>query len=454
MSTPRAAVLRTDLRAIYVDGIVYSLMVGLGEIYVPAFALRLGKSDATAALVATLPMLAGALLQLVSLRVVRQLGSLRRWVVVCVALQAACFVPLAVCAWTGSMPTLLLFLAVALYWTVGLASGPAWSSWVETLVPRALRINYFAVRTRMLHVAALVGLAAGGWILQSTRGWEPPTRGFVILFACAALARTASAVCLASQSEHGGAHVGTRVVGLREFLARLAHGRDGKLLAYMLALQLAAQVAQPFFTPFMLSRLELDYAHYMGLVSAAFLSKSISLEFHRRFAQRFGVRALLWVGALGLVPCSLPWMLTDSWGWLFATQILTGAAWAAWELSTFLLIFDAVEAEERTSVLTSYSACNALAFVLGSLGGTALLAGAGGGTKAFYLLFGVSALLRLCALPLLARVPRLEPRRGPIGSGVEALRPSAGSIDEPLLPQLERSEPARAGPEKPSGVKS
>ena len=454
MSSPRAAVLRSDLRAIYLDGIVYSLMVGLGETYVPAFALALGKSEAVAALVATLPMLAGALLQLLSLRLVPHIRSLRRWVVLCVLLQALCFAPLIACAWSGRMPTLLLFAVMALYWTVGLSSGPAWSTWVETLVPRPLRIHYFAVRTRMLHAAALAGLALGGWLLQETRAALPATRGFVILFAGAALARTASALCLAGQSERAEARPRTRIVGLAEFARRLAHGRDGRLLAYMLALQFSAQVAQPFFTPFMLSRLELDYAHYMGLVSAAFLAKSLSLGLHRRFAQRFGVRALLWAGAIGLVPCSLPWLATDSYVLLCATQLFTGAAWAAWELATFLLVFDAVEAEERPSVLTSYSAGNALAFVLGSLGGTALLTGAGAGRTGYVLVFGASALLRLAALGLLARVPRFEPRAAPLGSGVEALRPSAGSIDEPLLPQLERPAAAGRGAESASRVKS
>lgn len=39
---------RRDLRAIFADGIAFSLMVGLGETYVPAFALALGLSELTA----------------------------------------------------------------------------------------------------------------------------------------------------------------------------------------------------------------------------------------------------------------------------------------------------------------------------------------------------------------------------------------------------------------------
>ena len=45
-----------DLRSMIGDGIAFSAMVGLGETYVPAFALAAGHGDLAAGLVATLPM--------------------------------------------------------------------------------------------------------------------------------------------------------------------------------------------------------------------------------------------------------------------------------------------------------------------------------------------------------------------------------------------------------------
>ena len=54
-----------DLRALTADGIAFSAMVGLGETYVPAFALGAGLGEVVSGLVATVPMLAGACLQMV-----------------------------------------------------------------------------------------------------------------------------------------------------------------------------------------------------------------------------------------------------------------------------------------------------------------------------------------------------------------------------------------------------
>ena len=62
----RSAQLRRDLRAIVGDGVAFSVMVGAGESYIPAFALAAGLGEITAGLVATLPMLVGAAFQLVT----------------------------------------------------------------------------------------------------------------------------------------------------------------------------------------------------------------------------------------------------------------------------------------------------------------------------------------------------------------------------------------------------
>src|SRR5262245_51670592 len=86
--------LRKNLRASVADGAAFSVMVGIGETYFPAFVLALGLGQLASGLVSSLPILLGAILQLVSPYCVSKLGSSRRWVVACVLLQAASFVPL------------------------------------------------------------------------------------------------------------------------------------------------------------------------------------------------------------------------------------------------------------------------------------------------------------------------------------------------------------------------
>src|SRR5687768_14059639 len=62
---------RRDLFCSMGDAGAYSVMVGIGETYFAAFALALGTGKTFAGLVATLPMLAGAFLQLATPYAVR-----------------------------------------------------------------------------------------------------------------------------------------------------------------------------------------------------------------------------------------------------------------------------------------------------------------------------------------------------------------------------------------------
>src|SRR5258706_8931415 len=90
LSPPRVSP-RSDLAYSTGDAASYSLMVGLGETYFSAFALAIGTGQTFAGLLATLPQMAGALLQLASPWGVKKLGSPRRWIVMFDSLQPASF---------------------------------------------------------------------------------------------------------------------------------------------------------------------------------------------------------------------------------------------------------------------------------------------------------------------------------------------------------------------------
>src|SRR6516165_6423850 len=96
--------LRKNLRNSVSDGAAFSVMVGIGETYFPAFVLAMGMGEIAAGLVASIPLLVGAILQMISPVAVVRLGSNRRWVITCVALQALSFLPLVIAAVLGRLP--------------------------------------------------------------------------------------------------------------------------------------------------------------------------------------------------------------------------------------------------------------------------------------------------------------------------------------------------------------
>ena len=399
---------RRDLNAMLGDGAAYSVMVGIGENYLPAFALAMGMGQVVAGLIACVPLLAGAVLQLISPYGVSKLGSYRRWVSLCAAVQAASFLPLVAAAWFERIPVAALFLIAGLYWGGGMSAGPAWSAWATAIVPARLRSRFFACRTRISQAGVLVGFVGGGVALQYGSTWGRPLEAFALIFAVAAVCRFVSSRLLALHSEPlspGNPGGPGQVIGRREIVARLKHNGEGRLLIYLWMTYAAAQIAGPFFTPFILGHLRFDYATYMLILATSILTKALSMPLFGRFAHRYGARRLMIAGGLMLIPLPLFWLFSNSVPYLLCVQVVAGFAWAAFELSIILMSFDCIPASHRTSMLTAYNLGYALASVGGSLVGGLLLRLGGESYAAYLVVFAVSSLGRLLTIPLLRRLP-------------------------------------------------
>ncbi|MCK6479372.1 MAG: MFS transporter [Planctomycetes bacterium] len=406
-----ASPVRRDLRYSALDGAGWSVMVGMGELYVPAFALAAGQGEVAAGLVATVPLLLGAILQCAGPALAERVGSLRRWVVILSAVQAAAFLPLALGAGTGGMGTLALFAVMTLYWGTGIATGPPWVTWIETLVPRRVRARYFGVRGILTNGALLGAILAGGAVLAAAKARGATLAGFALLFVLAGLGRAASTRWLALHRETW--KPAMRRVGPGEILAGLRRTPGGRLVAAMVAMQAAIFVALPFFNPWVLEELGLPYGRYTALLAAGFLARMAFLPFLARAAERRGPRALLLAAGAGFVPVSALWILLDGFWPLLLVQVLAGAVFAAWELATLMLFFETMPREERMGVLTWFNLANAAAIVAGSLAGGAILGGGWGGGGSYPAVFLVSTVLRLLCLPLLLRVREVpRPFRG------------------------------------------
>jgi MFS family permease len=442
------------LQSILADGAAFSVMVGAGETYLPAFALTVGMGEIAAGLVATLPLLAGALLQLASPAAIRRLDSHRKWVVLCAACQSASFIPLLVAILAGHVPPALVFLAATMYWGAGMATGPAWNTWIGTIVPHQVRARYFARRTRVSQACVLLGFLAGGITLQAGMAWDRRLTAFATLFLAAGTCRFVSACFLARQSEPVPPGERQRNVPLRELWARFQRGSDGRLLVYLLAVQVAVQISGPYFTPYMLRQLHFSYVDYVTLVGVSYVAKVVALPALGRLAHRCGARRLLWLGGLGIVPLPALWLVSNSFPFLMVVQAAGGVAWAGYELAMFLLFFEAIDESERTSVLTTHNLAHAAATVAGSLLGGALLAVGDKAPIAYLAVFAVSCLARVGTIALLARVSTGETRRlwanwSNLAVRTLAIRPNGVSIDRPILANL---PPSSSTPEEQGAI--
>lgn len=403
--------LRRNLASSYSDGAAWSVMVGCGETFLPAFALAAGIGEVSAGLVATVPLLLGATLQMLAPVGLRKLGSHRRWVVLCAFLQGVSFLPLMIAAALNRVPAALVFLAAGMYWGCGLATGPAWNTWIGTLIPRRILPTFFARRTRFSQAGLLVGFVAGGLALQLGTSLGHTLETFALLFLVAAVSRFISSGFLARQSEPTPINDNHRDVPLGEIMNRLRGSTDGSLLLYFLAVQCAVQISGPYFNPYMLGHLKLSYVQYVMLVGAALIARVMAMPVLGRVAAQYGARRLLWLGGVGIVPLSGAWLFSNSFGYLVLLQAIVGVAWGAYELGMFLSFFEHIKVEERTSMLTKFNFAHAVATAAGSFLGAAVLAAGDKATAMYLTLFVCSSAARLASLGLLWRVPSKQPAR-------------------------------------------
>lgn len=408
-------------------------MVGTGEAYLPAFLLSLGSSAVSAGLVATLPLLGGGILQLLTPWAVRRLGSRKRWVFLCAAVQAGVFLPLIAIAGLGAGPIGLVFLLATLYWGAGMAAGPPWSAWIGTIVRGSIRSRYFARRSRATQIGTAVSLFVAGGIIQVATQRGAELLGFAAVFLLALLARGISAALLLQQDEPA-VRTRDRDVSLRPLLASLRPRGGNRFLLVMLAMSSSVMIAGPFFTPFMIEELELSYVRYVGLIGTAFVAKVVALSWLGSFVRRFGANRTLRIAAAGIVPLSALWIFSDDYVYLFLTQCLSGTIWAMYELAAFLLFFENIEEEDRTSLLTFYNLGNTVAVAVGSALGGILLAQGPSGAAAYHWVFAVSSVLRLATVVFLlrmgfVRVERVaeDLRSFALSLRAVAIRPSSGA---------------------------
>ncbi|MFM8494964.1 MAG: MFS transporter [Planctomycetia bacterium] len=406
---PRGA-LRRDLWVSAADAAAFSVMVGCGETYIPAFALAVGLGPVAAGMLASVPVLVGALVQLVTPLAVARLGTNRGWCVACTTVQSLSFVPFVVWAIRGHAGLWELLAAASVYWSAGMAGGPAWNTWIGTVVPERMRTAFFAHRNRLGQFGVFVGFVAGGIALQVGEAHGMTLLAFAAIFAVAAICRLVSTLLLAScremqPPERTSAEGMPSIVGrVRRAIGTIAASPSGRLVAYTCALSFSAHFSASYFTPYMLRERGFSYHAFMLVIATQFLAKAIALPWLGRLGSRIGSLGLLHLGGLSVIPLASLWLVSANVWFLMGVQFVAGCCWAAYELALALLFFDAVPHRERTAVVTAYNLGIAVATVAGAAAGGLLLEALGEDRTAYYALFVISSLLRVATIPLLRGV--------------------------------------------------
>jgi MFS family permease len=171
-----------------------------------------------------------------------------------------------------------------------------------------------------------------------------------------------------------------------------------------------ATVAGPFFAPYMLDDLNFSYIVYTALNSVTGLATVGFMPWWGKRIDRAGSIKVLKITSLFVPFVPLGWLPSHSLWWLAIMQVFSGFAWAGFQLSSGVFIFDAAPPQNRTRYIALYNSLIFLGVSVGSLTGgivAPLLPPIMG--SSFLSIFAVSGAIRLAvALFFLRRIKEVR----------------------------------------------
>lgn len=422
---------RATMRLSIVEGVLYAGMVGLGEFWFVADAVRLGSSPMILAAVITLPQMVGAMGALGMLEALRRATHRRPLVMAAVAGQGLGLFGLAAITGLGVTTPLLLVAGACLHHGFGQAAGTPWSSWFGEVVPRRMRGRWFGARNRWVNLVTFAGVTLGGWVLYEI---EPASagaaaagggHGFALLYGVAGALRLGCLWLLAESweppfvpPEH------------TEDLRSVARGPEGMAARGVLAagafMLLGVCVSTPFFAPHMLETLAFSYPMYLAAQGAMIATKVASLGMWGRWVDRYGAVRVYRIAAIGVALVPLPWIVADRAWIVFVAQAFSGVAWAGHEVALLAATLSAVGPRRRAVLLTAQSLANGIAQVSGGFVGSAIVGTFGWPYAATFALSSVARLLVAVVSP--RWMGPIHVRRSEIAARVIGWAPNGGVL--------------------------
>ncbi len=155
------------------EGVAYSIMEGMGLRYITPYALLLGANNKVIGFLTSIPQIASAFIQYLSLKILGEKisrKSLSFWGAFTQAITWFFIILLAILYFPLNVKSSLIPVSLITIYTVLVASGsifaPAWSSWMKDLVDEKNLGSYFGKRNRIVGFASLSSMLIAGFILD------------------------------------------------------------------------------------------------------------------------------------------------------------------------------------------------------------------------------------------------------------------------------------------------
>jgi len=348
------------------EGSLASISSGFGLSYFSPFALAMNATSSQIGILYAIVSLIPSVVQLYAANLLKKF-SRKKILLTSIAIKLLLWIPILL---TGllfylGVPYMVWVLIglVGIFYSFGAVAHPAWFSLMGSLVPEEKRGKYFAKRNRVAGFFGLVTMVVGAIILDTTKNLGNikgdilgyTLLGFGILFVLAASTRIWSWILLAK-------HYEPRLIVRKkdgfsfwEFLKRAPSTPFGRFTLFRGIFSIAIGIAGPFWAVYMLRNLGFSYIWFMAITVSGIAFQLLFLPLLGKASDKFGNIKIMRIcsGLTFMIP--LLWLasalISSDMGvkiyLLFVPAMVSGFAWAGYNLATNNYVYDAVGQRKR-----------------------------------------------------------------------------------------------------------
>lgn len=433
---------KQHVRSSFRDAVYTNLNIGMAESYFCAFMLALGISEITAGFGTVLAQFIGVLFQLLSIRTFFRRHPIKKRLLLFLGIQALTMIPLIFIGKYQINSSYLVIGVLGLYWASLLSLNPPWNRLMGHTIPAKFRLSFFTIRNQFGQSSVFLGLLISGTALYLAGAKEKELEVFVYILGAGLILK-----CL-SWSELKFNHNGYENPGgieqrlrLRDFIKRLRHTEQGKLITFLFFFYIGVNFASPYFAPYMLGHLKFNYLQYMGVTATSYFGRIFMFRVLQKRAKSRHINLLLLCASIGIATSPLMWSLSNNYAYILSIEFLSGCYWAGFELSTILLYYQKIEDHERTSVMSYITFFNITGMVIGSLLGSIYMKQLPPQWDPYLILFITSSCLRTLVIIFTPHVNF----RGQIPKLISFNRvfmvlPPFGALTRPIIGKIKKKE--------------
>ncbi|MEQ9450634.1 MAG: MFS transporter [Pseudomonadales bacterium] len=338
--------------------------------FLTALAVQLGAPNWMIGALAAIPHLA-QIAQIPALWTVEKVRQRRRIYLLsgAVARPMLFVIAIAAVALPPMMALWVILLAFTLRYVAGAFLSCAWNSWMRDLVPEDELGRLFGNRQRkMIGISILFSLLAAGFI-DAWTSWVlwPVTYAYSVVYVIAFLGGAYSVIC-ARRIFEPTMQPATHEPLLAQIRKPFAQENYRRLITFLGSWNFAVNLAAPFFTVYMLRRLEYDLIIVIGLATLSQLAAFVTVKNWGLFADRVSNKTVL--------RTCCPIFILAIFGWTFTTlpdpheftlallvviHILTGISTAGVNLSTANIALKLAPQGDAPAYLSASAMVNAAA---------------------------------------------------------------------------------------------